>query len=278
MRFSSADSSAAYAGGYRLEDPVYPLGEHDSLAVGADEMGGPCSACRPNMPTSLSGCDDLGVATTEAGFLANARLMAERRSPFGDDIAMVGPRWYAAPASASGCRPFAPLEMDAHGRPQPTADRFPSAMEGLGFAPLASQVHRLGLRFGVHLTRGVPRQAVERGLPIAGSPWRCDEIANPGSTCAWNTDMCDINPDHPGAFDWYRAWFAQLAACGVDAVALDDVASPTAHAGEVALIRRAIDAIGRRIELAGCLPAKPRDVSGRLGRPPRRNAGAEMLP
>ncbi|MEO6278395.1 hypothetical protein [Roseateles sp.] len=175
--------------------------------------------------------------------------MAERLLPFGYDIAMVGPQWYVSQASASGCRLFAALELDAHGRPQPAADRFPSAMEGLGFAPLASQVHRLGLRFGVHLMRGIPRQAVGRGLPIAGSPWRCDEIANPASACSWTTDMCGIKPEHPGAFDWYRAWFAQLAACGVDAVIVDDLASSSGQAEE-ALIRRAIDAIGRRIELA----------------------------
>ena len=141
------------------------------------------------------------------------------------------------------------LELDAHGRPQPVADRFPSAMEGLGFAPLASRVHRLGLRFGVHLVCGIPREAVWRGLPIAGSQWRCDEIANADSTCAWNTDMCGINPEHPGAFAWYRAWFAQLAACGVDAVTVADIASPNGHAGEATLIRRAIDAIRRPIEL-----------------------------
>ena len=39
-----------------------------------------------------------------------------------------------------------------------------------------------------------------------------------------------IKPDLPGAFDWYRAWFAQLAACGVDAVTVDDIASPSGQA------------------------------------------------
>lgn len=248
MLVSSADSSATSAG-RALQDrlPRHDVG-HDRFAV-RDGIGESGSEGRPSPPTGSSAWDCLGAATTEAGFLANANLMAERLLPFGYDIAMVGPRWYAAQASASGYRPFAPLELDAHGRPQPAADRFPSAMEGLGFAPLASRVHRLGLRFGVHLMRGIPCQAVGRGLPIAGSQWGCDEIASPDSTCAWNADMCGIKLDHPGAFDWYRAWLTQLAACGVDAVTVDDLASSNGQAGEVALIRRAIDAIGRPIEL-----------------------------
>lgn len=231
--FSLADCTSTGAVGRGLQDsPSRHDIRHDRVAVRAG-LGSAGSAW-------------LGAATTEAGLLANASLMAERRLPVGYDIAMVGPRWYVAQMTTSGCRPFAPLELDAHGRPQPAANRFPSAIEGYGFAPLAAQVHRLRLRFGVHLMPGVPRQAVGQGLPIAGSPWRCDEIANPDSTCAGNTDMCGVNPDHPGAFDWYRAWLVQLAACGVDAVTVDDIASPDENAGEIALIRRAIDAIGRQ--------------------------------
>ncbi|HEX6703821.1 MAG TPA: hypothetical protein VF169_03605 [Albitalea sp.] len=82
--------------------------------------------------------------------------------------------------------------LDAHGRPQPAPNRSPSVAGGRGFGPLAAQVHGMGLRFGVHLMRGMPRQAVGLELPIAGSPWRCHEVADPGSTCAWNTDMCGL--------------------------------------------------------------------------------------
>ncbi|WP_457426500.1 hypothetical protein [Roseateles sp. P5_E7] len=233
----------------------YPHDRRDALNAGAS--GGAVTAgnrepgSEPNpMPPMGWMSDCLGARGTEAGYLANGSILAERFLPVGYDIAMVGPQWYAAEAATSGCRPFAPLELDAHGRPQPAADRFPSAMDGYGFAPLAAQVHRLGLRFGVHVVRGIPRQAVERTLPIAGSRWRCDEIANLASTGASGTDMCSVNPDHPGAFDWYRAWFAQLAACGVDAVTVDDIASPQGHSGELGLIRRAIDATGRRIALS----------------------------
>ncbi len=210
----------------------------------------PFHAWAATPPMGWNSWDSFGASVTEAEYLENARILAERFLPSGYDVATVDIQWYEPGARSSHYRPFAPLQLDAHGRPQPAPNRFPSAARGAGFAPLAAQVHRLGLRFGVHIMRGVPRQAVGECLPIAGSRWRCDEVADIRSTCAWNTDMCGVDPDHPGAFDWYRAWFAQLAGWGVDFVKVDDIAAPNYHAREVELIRRAIDATGRPMVLS----------------------------
>ncbi len=231
-----------------------PATDAAALAAGtgneAAEPGQPFHAWAPAPPMGWNSWDVFGASVTEAEYLDNARILAERLLPSGYDIATVDIQWYEAGATSSWYRPFAPLLLDANGRPQPAPNRFPSAAGGRGFAPLAAQVHRLGLRFGVHLMRGIPRQAVGLELPIAGSRYRCNEVANPGSTCAWNTDMCGVNPEHPGAFDWYRAWFAQLAEWGVDFVKVDDIAAPHYHAKEVELIRRAIDATGRPMVLS----------------------------
>jgi hypothetical protein len=232
------------AGAAALPAPV------SATAPGTAEPGQPFHAWAPTPPMGWNSWDAFGASVTEAEVLDNARILAERLLPFGYDIATVDIQWYEAGAKSSWYRPFAPLVLDGHGRPQPAPNRFPSAAGGRGFAPLAAKLHGLGLRFGVHLMRGIPRQAVGLELPIAGSRWRCHEVANPGSTCAWNTDMCGVNPDHPGAFDWYRAWFAQLAEWGVDFVKVDDIAAPAYHAREVELIRRAIDATGRRMVLS----------------------------
>ena len=223
-----------------------------ATAASADpaEPGLPFHAWAPTPPMGWNSWDAFGASVTEAEYLDNARILAERFLPFGYDVATVDIQWYEPGARSSWYRPFAPLVLDAHGRPQPAPNRFPSAAGGRGFGPLAAQVHRMKLRFGVHLMRGIPRQAVGLELPIAGSKWRCHEVANPGSTCAWNTDMCGVNPEHPGAFDWYRAWFAQLAEWGVDFVKVDDIAAPAYHAKEVELIRRAIDACGRPMVLS----------------------------
>jgi alpha-galactosidase len=223
-----------------------------AVSVKAAEADGPLPfhAWAATPPMGWNSWDAFGASVTESEYLENSRILAERFLAFGYDISTVDIQWYEPGARSSHYRPFAPLNLDANGRPQPAPNRFPSALPGRGFGPLAAQVHRLGLRFGVHIMRGIPRQAVGLELPIAGSQWRCNEVANPSSTCAWNTDMCGVNPDHPGAFDWYRAWFAQLAEWGVDFVKVDDIAAPNYHAREVELIRRAIDATGRPMVLS----------------------------
>ena len=59
--------------------------------------------------------------------------------------------------------------MDENGRLLPATNKFPSAAEGKGFKPLADYVHGKGLKFGIHLMRGIPRQAVERNTPVLGT-------------------------------------------------------------------------------------------------------------
>lgn len=253
---TAVGSGLALAAGDVLSGP--PAGSGDGAPPGEPvasrqvepEPGLPFHAWAPTPPMGWNSWDSFGASVTEAEFLENARILADRLLPSGYDVATVDIQWYEAGANSSIYRAFAPLALDANGRPQPAPNRFPSAAGGRGFAPLAAQVHALGLRLGVHLMRGVPRQAVGLGLPIAGSRWRCHEVANPADTCAWNTDMCGVNPDHPGALDWYLAWFAQLAQWGVDFVKVDDAAAPTYHSREVELIRRAIDACGRPMVLS----------------------------
>jgi alpha-galactosidase len=241
---------AALAGGLAALGGVPRLAGATATAADAGEPGLPFHAWAPTPTMGWNSWDAFGASVTEAEYLDNARILAERLLPAGYDLATVDIQWYEAGATSSWYRPFAPLVLDAFGRPQPAVNRFPSASGNRGFAPLAAQVHRLGLRFGVHVMRGIPRQAVGLELPIAASRWRCHEVADVRSTCAWNTDMCGVNADHPGAFDWYRAWFAQLAEWGVDFVKVDDIAAPDYHGREVELIRRAIDATGRRIVLS----------------------------
>jgi alpha-galactosidase len=147
-----------------------------SAAAGTTEPGLPFHAWAPTPPMGWNSWDAFGASVTEAEVLANARILAERFLPFGYDTATVDIQWYEAGATSSWYRAFAPLVLDAHGRPQPAPNRFPSAAGGRGFAPLAAQVHAMGLRFGVHIMRGIPRQAVGLELPIAGSKDRCHEL------------------------------------------------------------------------------------------------------
>jgi hypothetical protein len=158
-------------------------------------------------------------------------------------------QWYEPEARGHGYRADATLTLDEFGRLTPAVNRFPSAAGGHGFKPLADHVHSLGLKFGVHLMRGIPRQAVRASLPVKGTAYRADQIADQKSTCPWNPDMFGVDMSKPGAQEYYDSVFELFASWGVDYVKVDDIARPYYEA-EVAAIRRAIDRTGRPMVLS----------------------------
>ena len=113
--------------------------------------------------------DCYGTTVTEEEVLANAAFMAEHLLPFGWDTVVVDIQWYEPAARAGGYNDGAVLELDGFGRQLPAVNRFPSAAGGPGFKPLADQIHGMGLKFGLHIMRGIPRQAVRDRLPVEGT-------------------------------------------------------------------------------------------------------------
>ena len=200
-------------------------------------------------PMGWNSWDCYGTTVTEDEVLANARIMAERLLPHGWDTLVVDIAWYDPTARSHGYNAGAPLELDAHGRQMPAPHRFPSAADGAGFGPLADQVHALGLKFGLHIIRGIPRLAVERDLPILGTEWTAAQVADLEHVCAWNPDNYGLNHDHPGAQAYYDAQVAQFAAWGVDFIKADDMQAPY-YEREIAAYARAIERSGRDIALS----------------------------
>ena len=142
--------------------------------------------------------DCYGTTVTEAEVLANAEFMAEHLLPFGWDTVVVDIDWSDPTARSHGYNPSAPLELDEHGRLLPDPGRFPSAAGGAGFGPLAAKVHALGLRFGIHTMRGIPRLAVERDCPVLGGAGAtAGEVADDTNVCEWNPDMLGLDHTHP---------------------------------------------------------------------------------
>lgn len=204
---------------------------------------------RSTPPMGWNSWDCYGTTVTEQEVLANAAFMSEHMLAYGWDTVVVDIQWYEPTARAHGYNPDAPLVLDGQGRQLPAPNRFPSAADGAGFGPLARRVHDLGLRFGLHIMRGIPRRAVAARLPVAGSPWTADEIADTGSVCPWNSDNYGLNHDHPGAQAYYDAQVAQFARWGVDFIKADDMLFPY-HEREVTAYALAIARSGRPIELS----------------------------
>ena len=145
----------------------------------------------------------------------------------------------------------APLTMDGYGRLLPATNRFPSAAGGAGFKHLADFVHAKGLKFGIHIMRGIPRQAVEQNLPILGTSYRAAEIADRTNVCAWNQDMYGVDMSKPGAQAYYDSIVALYASWGVDFIKADDMSRPYAlRAPEVHALSSAIRKSGASILLS----------------------------
>ena len=202
-------------------------------------------------PMGWNSWDCYGAAVDEATVRKNAEYMAKVLKEYGWEYVVVDIQWYQPTAKTHEYIPFAELTMDAHGRLQPSVERFPSSADGKGFQPLAEYVHSLGLKFGIHIMRGLPRMAAHKHLPIDGSEYSCDQAANPSSVCMWNPDMYGTRADHPAAKAWYESIFRQYAQWGVDFVKCDDIAREYPHAvREIELISEACRGCGRSMVLS----------------------------
>lgn len=200
----------------------------------------------PAPPMGWNSWNSFATTINEAQALDNARIMAEKLLPFGYNVFTVDIQWYEPNANSYTYRENAELSMDEYGRLLPAPNRFPT-----GFASLAARIHGMGMQFGIHLMRGIPRQAVQRNTKVLGTPYRARDIANTDSICAWNGDMYGVDMSKPGAQAYYDSVFKLYASWGVDFVKMDDMSRPYAlNWPEVEAAHRAIGASGRPIVLS----------------------------
>ena len=200
-------------------------------------------------PLGWNSWDCYGPTVTEAEVKANADYMVANLKSSGWEYVVVDIRWYVGNDTAHGYNEKDPdFNLDSYGRFVPAVNRFPSAAGGKGFKPLADYLHAKGLKFGIHIMRGVPVAAVQRKLPILGTTLTAADIYSPEGQARWLRDMYTVQAG-PGAQEYYDSLFELYAAWGLDFVKVDDLSQPY-HRPEVEMIRRAIDRCGRRIVLS----------------------------
>ncbi|HZL43735.1 MAG TPA: NPCBM/NEW2 domain-containing protein, partial [Verrucomicrobiae bacterium] len=204
-------------------------------------------AARP--PMGWNSWDCFGCTVTEALTKTNADFMAEHLKSHGWEYVVVDIQWYDSQSTNWHYAPLSGAVLDPYGRLLPAPSKFPSSTNGQGFKPLADSIHRRGLKFGVHLMRGIPREAVRRNCPILGTAAHATQIADTNSICDWNPDMYGVDMTRPGAQEYYNSVFDLLASWGVDFVKVDDSARPY-HEPEISAIRKAIDRCGRPMVLS----------------------------
>ena len=212
-------------------------------------------AIRP--PMGWNSWDCYGAAVNEEQLIGNAEYVRDNLKEYGWEYIVCDIQWYEPKATSNFYNNFTELSMDEYSRLIPAVNRFPSTADGIGFKAIADKIHGMGLKFGIHIMRGIPRQAVHQNTPIKGTDKKARDIASGFSVCSWNTDMYGIDHRKEGAQEYYNSLFELYASWGVDFVKVDDIANteykphdPYSARGEIELIRKAIDSCGRDMVLS----------------------------
>ena len=211
-------------------------------------------------PMGWNSYDYYDTTVTEAQVRANAEFMAEHLKEYGWEYVVIDIEWYTDNAGTKRDQyqyiPFDDLQMDEYGRFQPGVKRFPSSAGGKGFKPLADYIHSLGLKFGIHIMRGIPRKAAQEHLPVAGSSYTANEVADPSSICVWNPDMYGVR-NTEGGQAWYDSLIEMYAQWGVDYIKCDDICDSRLYREEpfngwheTEMLHKAILKSGREIVLS----------------------------
>ncbi len=208
-------------------------------------------------PMGWNSWDCFGSSVTEDLLLENAEFMAKNLKQFGWEYVVCDIQWYQPTAYGTDYVNFAELTIDEYSRLIPAENRFPSSKNGNGFKPIADKIHSMGLKFGIHIMRGIPRQAVHNNTPIMKEGITARDIAKSFSVCSWNTDMYGVNCDADGAQEYYDSLISLYSSWGVDFIKCDDIANtefkphePYSAKCEIEMLRKAIDKSGRDIVLS----------------------------
>jgi len=211
-------------------------------------------------PMGWNSWDCFGMDITEDQVKANADYMAEHLKHFGWEYIVLDMGWnYDEGLNTSNFRIENPPQcIDSYGRLVPNIKKFPSSANENGLKALADYVHSKGLKFGIHIMRGIPWQAVEKNTVIKGSKYKAEDIATEVDACSWFHGLVTVDMTKPGSQEYYNSLIDMYAEWGVDYIKADDMLNKY-HKEEIEAISSAIKKAGRPIVLS--LSAGPMSVN-----------------
>ena len=228
-------------------------------------------------PMGWNSYNAFGATVRESEVMENAEFMAKNLMKLGWQYVIIDFCWFYPhhPRSNQDNPPqfrlpkdgsYVPwLAMDEYGRLLPDAGKFPSAGGGKGFKQLADYVHNLDLKFGIHVMRGIPRQAVWEKSPVKGVDGvDASMIADTTSTCVWLNNMYGLDMSKRGAQEYLNSVLSLYAEWGVDYIKVDDILSPY-YAPEIEGFCKAIEQCGRPMVFSTSLNA-PIDMAGHISK------------
>jgi hypothetical protein len=218
----------------------------------------------PTPPMGWNSWDSYGLTIDESQYRANVDVLAKRLKAAGYQYAVVDEGWYLANPQDASKPETLHYRIDANGRYEPAINRFSTAKGTAGFKPLADHVHAQGLKFGIHIIRGISKQAVAGNLPIASSAFHAVDAADTSDTCPWNPDNFGVK-DNAAGQAWYDALMQQYASWDVDYIKVDCIASHPYKGDEIRMIHRAIAKTRRPIILSLSPGPAPLEKAVELG-------------
>jgi hypothetical protein len=201
----------------------------------------------PTPPMGWNSWDAYGLTINEADFKANAAVLATVKQ-FGWQYAVIDEGWYLENPNGGNLAERKYL-LDGNGILIPVESRFPASANGAGFKPLADWVHAQGLKFGIHIVRGIPKQAVEKNLPIAGTKFHATDAADLNSPCPWDEGNWGMKDNEAGQA-YYDAMLKLYAGWGLDYIKVDCISDHPYRPTEIRQIAAAIKKTGRPIVLS----------------------------
>ncbi len=195
-------------------------------------------------PLGWNSWDSYGLSITAEEWKHNVDWFHDNLQPVGWKYVVVDEGWYLAhPENAGTKNGDQGYTMDANGRYTPAQGRFPDGLSGL-----ADYAHTLGLSFGIHIIRGIPKEAVRKNDAIADSTFHAADAADTADTCKWNPDNYGIK-DTPAGQAYYDSLLKLYAGWGVDFLKVDCISKPYDQ-HEIHMISAAIAKSGRPIVLS----------------------------
>jgi hypothetical protein len=195
-------------------------------------------------PMGWNSFNSYGVYLHEEAAMANLEAFAEKLKPHGYEYYVIDAGWFGEfelrPGTIYPAEKHAKkMNFNEYGLLQPSKTYFPN-----GLQPIIDRCHELGIKFGLHLMRGIPREVVRQNLPVKGTNYTAAQIADTTSICRWNDQNYGVDMSKPGAQEFYNSLINQMAEWGVDFIKYDDLVP---FPEEIKGIAKAIENCGRPI-------------------------------
>ena len=201
-------------------------------------------------PMGWNSWNSLDFRATEADIKNVADYMSENLLEYGWEYVVIDAGWHYPPEITcnDGKMDNIPQNLDEYGRLIPDVKKYPSADNNVGFKDLADYIHSKGLKFGIHIMRGIPWNAAASDLPVKDSEFNASEIADPENNCEWNKSMHGLK-DYTGSKAYYSSLVELYSDWGVDFIKADDMIRPL-HEHELTALAEAINEIDPDIVLS----------------------------